>query len=175
MKKYKVLTSSVGGRRNKIFKAGDIVFENNFPEGNAEQLVKKGFLEKVGESQETDVIENIAPDVNEGQPEIVESETEETQDEQTSSDEESNEDVTNETGTVTGTETEGGNTTESETESESENEDESEESQETDEVENGDTFDKISISRLRKDLKKRKVPFDKNATKEALYTLWLMN
>jgi hypothetical protein len=45
---YKVIALSVSGRGNKIFRAGDIVTENNFPEGNAARLVHEGFIKPVG-------------------------------------------------------------------------------------------------------------------------------
>lgn len=44
---FKVIALSVGGSKNKVFKLGDIVTENQFPKGNAEILVAKGFLELV--------------------------------------------------------------------------------------------------------------------------------
>lgn len=44
---YKVIALSVGGLGNKIFKAGDVVTERNFPEGNAAELVEKGFLSPI--------------------------------------------------------------------------------------------------------------------------------
>jgi len=48
IKKYKVVALSVGALNNKIFNSGDIVFENNFREGRADELVKLGFLELIG-------------------------------------------------------------------------------------------------------------------------------
>lgn len=44
---FKVIALSVGGSGNKIFNHGEIVTENQFPKGNAEILVAKGFLELV--------------------------------------------------------------------------------------------------------------------------------
>jgi hypothetical protein len=41
MKKYTVISLTVGGLANKIFKYGDIVREDNFPKGNAEKLVQQ--------------------------------------------------------------------------------------------------------------------------------------
>lgn len=52
MKKYRVKALSVGGK-NKIFNYGDVVTENNFPDGNAEKLVEQGFLEVVGKTDKT--------------------------------------------------------------------------------------------------------------------------
>lgn len=52
MAKYKVKSLYLGGLGNKIFKSGDEVTEKNFPQGNAEKLCKKGFLEKVNEKPE---------------------------------------------------------------------------------------------------------------------------
>lgn len=47
MKKYTVIALSVGGLGNKIHRSGEEVTEQNFPAGNAEILVKKGFLKEV--------------------------------------------------------------------------------------------------------------------------------
>jgi len=44
MRTFKVITSSVGGLNNKVYQGGDIVQENNFPPGNANELVAQGFL-----------------------------------------------------------------------------------------------------------------------------------
>lgn len=44
MRTFKVITSSVGGTNNKIYQGGDEVTEDNFPPGNADQLVAQGFL-----------------------------------------------------------------------------------------------------------------------------------
>jgi hypothetical protein len=45
-KNYTVISYSVGGRNNKVYKSGDKVKESNFPPGNAEDLVKGGFLKE---------------------------------------------------------------------------------------------------------------------------------
>ena len=47
MKHFKVKALYVGGVNNKIFTSGDIVKEKHFPPGNAELLVKSGFLEEM--------------------------------------------------------------------------------------------------------------------------------
>lgn len=50
---YQVMALSVGGKDNKIFSAGEIVTENDFPAppqvDSAEALVEKGFLERIKE------------------------------------------------------------------------------------------------------------------------------
>lgn len=51
MKKYKVIPLSMGGLGNKIFNAGDIVTEANFPKGNVSQLENDGFLEEIKEKK----------------------------------------------------------------------------------------------------------------------------
>lgn len=48
-KKYKVIALSVGGRGNKIFKAGDVVTAADFPDDNADKLVDQGFLMVIDE------------------------------------------------------------------------------------------------------------------------------
>lgn len=47
MATYKVKALSVGGLGNKIFYSGNEVTDKNFPPGNAEDLVKRGFLIEV--------------------------------------------------------------------------------------------------------------------------------
>lgn len=51
MNQYRVKTLSVNGRSKKIYKSGDIVFENNFIPGLAEKLCNLKFLELIGESE----------------------------------------------------------------------------------------------------------------------------
>src|SRR5688572_19754213 len=48
MRSTKVKALSVGGRR-KVFYAGDTVTEENFPKGEFDKLIEKGFLYPVGE------------------------------------------------------------------------------------------------------------------------------
>lgn len=54
MRKYKVIALSVGGRANKIHESGDVVHENHFAPGRAEELVAKGFLKPIGEADESE-------------------------------------------------------------------------------------------------------------------------
>ena len=42
--KYTVLTLSLSGLGNAMFKAGDVVTEANFPSGRTKELVEQGFL-----------------------------------------------------------------------------------------------------------------------------------
>jgi len=51
MKKYTVISLTVGGLANKIFNYGDVVNEDNFPKGNAEKLVQQGFLKNLESEQ----------------------------------------------------------------------------------------------------------------------------
>lgn len=44
MGSYKVKPLWIGGKGNKLFKAGDIVTDENFPAGNAAKLVASGHL-----------------------------------------------------------------------------------------------------------------------------------
>lgn len=58
MRKFKVVALSVGaGKGKKIYNSGDIVTENNFPAGIADDLVKKKFLKEVT-VEETEVLQN---------------------------------------------------------------------------------------------------------------------
>jgi len=54
MQKFKVIALSVGGI-GKVFNAGDIVTSNNFPDGNVQDLIDKGFIEE-SESEKPNVI-----------------------------------------------------------------------------------------------------------------------
>ena len=67
MREYKVVALSLSGRNNRIFKSGDIVNEDNFPEGQAEQLVNQGFIEY---RKTNDKEPSIQADPGEGQPEL---------------------------------------------------------------------------------------------------------
>ena len=49
---YKVIALSVGGRKNKIFKAGDKVADTDFPEGALDGLIKGGYIKSVEEKKE---------------------------------------------------------------------------------------------------------------------------
>ncbi len=52
MQKYKVLTSSVGARANKIFKYGDVVDGSNWKHETLQSLIKGKFLEAVEDEGE---------------------------------------------------------------------------------------------------------------------------
>ncbi len=52
MKKYKVISLSVSAPKNKIFKSGAIVSENNWGPGIADNLVRQGFLKEISEDLE---------------------------------------------------------------------------------------------------------------------------
>jgi hypothetical protein len=47
MAKYKVIALSVGGKGNKIYRAGDTVTDECWSEGRAKELAEQGFLEQV--------------------------------------------------------------------------------------------------------------------------------
>jgi hypothetical protein len=59
MKKYIVISLTVGGLGNKIFNYGDIVNESSFPKGNAERLVANGFLKPATESETAAVSDTV--------------------------------------------------------------------------------------------------------------------
>jgi hypothetical protein len=46
MQKYTVLALSVSGRKNKIFRTGDVVYTNDFSDGTAEGYVLSGHLQR---------------------------------------------------------------------------------------------------------------------------------
>jgi len=47
---YTVIATAVGGKRNKIFRAGDTVTESDFPPGNIRRLVDRGFIKEKKEA-----------------------------------------------------------------------------------------------------------------------------
>jgi hypothetical protein len=60
MKLYKVKALSVGAKGNKIFNSGDTVKETNFAPGRADELVKLGFLEDLGEDESSPAMPAVA-------------------------------------------------------------------------------------------------------------------
>lgn len=61
MKKYKVIPMYVSGTKKRIFTSGDIVTEEDFP-GNADELERKGYLQKIGEDDKVARIEDAEPE-----------------------------------------------------------------------------------------------------------------
>lgn len=51
-KNYTVITYSVGGKNNMVYKSGGKVKESNFPPGNAEKLAEQGFLKEFTKAQQ---------------------------------------------------------------------------------------------------------------------------
>ena len=51
MQKFIVKALSVGGLKNQIFNSGDVVCEENFPQENIAELVEKGFLVPIDNTQ----------------------------------------------------------------------------------------------------------------------------
>lgn len=47
MRRFKVITTSVGGHNNKIYYYDEEVLESNFPDGNADKLVSGGYLKEI--------------------------------------------------------------------------------------------------------------------------------
>ncbi len=74
MKKYKVISLTVGGLGNKIFHSGDTVTESNFPQGNAIKLEEQGFIKEIVEEKTKKVevkteLDEVAPEGDESAPE----------------------------------------------------------------------------------------------------------
>jgi len=44
---YKVIALSVSGKGKKIFSAGDVVSENDFPTGSIQSLLKGGYIQLI--------------------------------------------------------------------------------------------------------------------------------
>lgn len=53
---YRVKALSLSGLNKRMFDSGDIVTEENFPEGNVPRLIAEGFLEEI--PQETSDVES---------------------------------------------------------------------------------------------------------------------
>ena len=68
LKKYTVISLSVGGLGRKIFAAGDEVNEANFLPGMAEKLADSGFLKRTNETVEGELSESSDENI----PSIVE-------------------------------------------------------------------------------------------------------
>lgn len=60
--KYIVIALSVGGAGKRIFHAGDVVTERDFPEGQAPELVEKGFLKPIEESYSEPKTPHVVPE-----------------------------------------------------------------------------------------------------------------
>lgn len=54
MKRFVVIPLSCSGKGNRVFKNGDIVFENNFPEGSIPSLIAEGWLKPIDDELEVD-------------------------------------------------------------------------------------------------------------------------
>jgi len=52
MKTYKVKALAVSGSGNNVYRSGDTVNDSNFPPGNAEELVKSGYLIPIDGSEQ---------------------------------------------------------------------------------------------------------------------------
>jgi len=61
MKHYEVIALSVGGPNNKIYRSRDIVREDNFRPGRAEELVTLGFLRPLPEDKSPESTDDQAP------------------------------------------------------------------------------------------------------------------
>lgn len=62
---YKVIALSVGGKNNKVFNSGEIVNDKNFHEGRAEELVRKGFLERSVKEIVIDPVKEVEKEIKE--------------------------------------------------------------------------------------------------------------
>lgn len=49
---FKIITLSVGGKGNKIYKSGDVVKESHFPNGIIDELIKGKFIEETDSEEE---------------------------------------------------------------------------------------------------------------------------
>ncbi len=51
MEKYKVISLAISGRNNKIYRSGDLVTAKMFPEGRLQELEKQGHLKLIDADQ----------------------------------------------------------------------------------------------------------------------------
>jgi hypothetical protein len=142
MEKFKVKSLAVSGRGNKIFRTGDEVFEGQFPDGRAKQLVKQGHLISLGN---VDGGIMLSPDPSEIQPQSVSDKTESDSDDVTRGTKESPDDGENESGDGASDGPE-------------------------DDDKNADP--EIGIAQIKRELKERGVKFEKNSTYADLYKIW---
>jgi hypothetical protein len=52
MRAFKVIALSCSGKGKKIYSSGDVVDESGFPDGVADELIAKGFIVEITESDE---------------------------------------------------------------------------------------------------------------------------
>lgn len=194
MKRYKVIAGCVGGRSNKIFQSQDIVTESNFPPGNAEQLVKKGFLEFLDDVEDPqDAIaptgyEELETEVSGPDEETLneislDSETEDsnTDDENPSMESEGSEDGaenSKEDQSLIDNILNGGNENQEEpqetsADEDAETEEQEEESDNSEEAKGGFKMKDITVKELKAELEKMGISFDANASKKELFDLWV--
>lgn len=168
MKQYRVKSLSVGGRGNKIFRTGDVVNENQFPEGVADKHVVSGHLELIGEVENAP---GVAADLGENTPvqseSVVDPNAKKEGEVETGGDQNDSRGTSESTtGGQTPEKTEGGNAEGDKVV----NEVGKLEEEET----GGDTgIESITKAQIMKELTERGVEFDSKATKKDLYTLWL--
>jgi hypothetical protein len=71
MKHYKVISLSVGGPGNQIFHSGQVVTEDHFLKGEADELVKQKYLKEIEIDKKTIVVDAPPPFLKEDlMPEI---------------------------------------------------------------------------------------------------------
>lgn len=150
MRRFRIKSLSVSGRKNKIHRLNDVVGEDAFHEGIADKLFREGHLELVGEDEQKPL---LVPEY----PEVRKHEEDETIDTT----------KTEKTDTDTG----GGEETPS-SDAGDEADDETEEDEKDSEEDKGDALESVTRKQMMIDLKSAGVDFNKNANKEELYALW---
>lgn len=75
MAKYRVDVLELQGRGKKVYKAGDVVSDNCFPEGNAKELLKKGYLKSVKLTKKEQAVENATNAVKDAKLKLVDAQS----------------------------------------------------------------------------------------------------
>lgn len=165
MKKYKVISLSVGGNNNKIYRTHDVVNEKNFPEGVAEKLVAAGHLKEIDEEQPKQSQSEPPPPPTDENKSGESAGSGKTETEETAAGTDAgktDENVSRETASEATAEN---------PESEKKQEEAAKSTEEVPKQTPG--IDSIDIADIKKTLKERGVPFNKNDSKEELYRKYI--
>jgi hypothetical protein len=197
MKRYKVIAGAVGGRSNKIFQSQDIVTESNFPPGNADKLVEKGFLEFLDDVEdpqdaitptgyeeiETEVSGHDEEKTDEGAPNAGKEDSnseEQTPPSDSDTSENNTANTSEDQGLIAkilngglGNQDEPNEGKSDEVSDSSENDTDEEGGEGAEESQGGFKMKDITVKELKAELEKMGIPFDTNASKKELFDLWV--
>lgn len=145
---FRVIAMAAFGRR-VTYKKNDIVKESAFPPGNADKLVRQKFLIEIDPTTKFDIVtEELAPEKKSEEDRTI------------------MHDLRGEKQTIKPV-------NKSLQTSSQEDEEEDKNTVAAEQEEDSDRKINVSVEKIIQDLKKAKIPFNRNSTKEELYELWL--